>query len=645
MPFRRLEILLFFSCWFVFAWFNQGGGWNQNARFAEVRAIVEEGRFAIDNFLLYRHDPERNDLQRVRVERAEYTLDGKRYRLCWVDAVWTFVPVGDRPLGTDVEKAPMVELCASGDIGYVEATGHFHPNKPPGTSFLAVPAYFAIFHVERALGLNPDHWFTLNLNCWLTTIFSVGLASALACVLFFRIAREFAGGAALPALLATLALAFGTTFFPFSTLLFDHNLTAALLLGGFYCVRQALPAASWRLFLGGFCAGLAAITNYIAAVIVIFLGLYVLLTRAASSTPPGWSWRRALIYSAGVVPPFLAICAYNAINFGSPFALNTDFQNPLFKDPSGSLGMFLLPQTGQDWAHLSYVATLLSISPYRGVFYLAPILVLGLFGWFVWFRKKTFVAEARLGIAIFAFFFIVNVTFNGYHGGFSAGPRYLVPGLPFLALPLVVGFARLRKTALLLLGLSLTQQFLLTVTDAQNSLAVGGHARIDDEHRKDDFHCNIVTEYAAPLFFTGRVGPLLEQMLEIRLEKEAARLESENPDPADRQRLLGQTRAAWRAAIDRGDPEPFLLAAIRGPVSVNPINVFDGLLGYGVWPLRTAQTDWASFNAGELLWPKTRLSLLPLVLFAGLASFAMVRAARREDAAIPQATMVADAAT
>ena len=51
MPARKtFEFVLFLTCWFAFAWFNQGGGWNQNSRFGEVRAIVEEGRFAIDDF-------------------------------------------------------------------------------------------------------------------------------------------------------------------------------------------------------------------------------------------------------------------------------------------------------------------------------------------------------------------------------------------------------------------------------------------------------------------------------------------------------------------------------------------------------------------------------------------------------------------
>jgi hypothetical protein len=131
---QRLELLLFIACFFAFAYFNQGGGWNQNARFAEVRAMAEEGRFAIDDYLVYQVDSDKGDLVRVPTKNAEYTLGGKRFRLCWVDMEWTFFPVGDHPLGDGVEKAAMVEVCSSGDIGYVPWTGHFHPNKPPGSS-------------------------------------------------------------------------------------------------------------------------------------------------------------------------------------------------------------------------------------------------------------------------------------------------------------------------------------------------------------------------------------------------------------------------------------------------------------------------------------------------------------------------------
>ncbi len=610
----RLELILFLATFFAFAYFHQGGGWNQNSRFAEVRAMVEEHRFAIDDFLVYLRDPAKDDLVRVPVDHAEYDFEGKRRALCWVDGSWTFFPISGRPTAEGTVEEPMHTVCASGDVAYVAATGHFHPNKPPGTSFLALPAYFTIFHLERALGLNPDHWWTLNLNAWLTTIFTVGLLSALGCVLFFRLACDFAGGAQTPALLATLALAFGTTFFPFGTLLFDHNLTAVLLLAAFYFLREktAHPV------LAGFCAGFAVVTNYVAGGAVIALGLYALLAARPAN------WRRALLFSLGGLGPALLLGWYHQVNFGSPFALNNDFQNPVFKDPHGSLGMFALPKP--------YIAALLAVSPYRGVFWLCPVLILGVVGWVVWLREKTFSAEARLGLAIFGWFFLVNASFNGYHGGFSAGPRYLVPGLPFLALPLTVAFLRWKKTALVLLALSCAQQFLLTATDAQNSLAVGGHARVDDAHRKDDFFCRIVGEYAAPLFFTGHIGPLTEQLLALRIEKEEQRLTDTIADETERARLIAEMRRDFRAAVDRGDRDPIMLAAIRGPVSVNSVNVFDGLLGYGIWPLHSPQAEWASFNAGEFLWPRSRRSLLPLLLVAGALWSWLLLASRRASA-------------
>ena len=41
---HRIQWLLFTTAFIAFAYFHQGGGWNQNVRFAMVRAIVEEGR-------------------------------------------------------------------------------------------------------------------------------------------------------------------------------------------------------------------------------------------------------------------------------------------------------------------------------------------------------------------------------------------------------------------------------------------------------------------------------------------------------------------------------------------------------------------------------------------------------------------------
>jgi len=623
---RRLELLLFLATFFAFAYFNQGGGWNQNSRFAEVRAIVEEGRFPIDHFLVYKVDPATHDLVRLPVQNTAYDFEGKRFRLAWVSSTYELTPMNADVVGED---APMIEECSSGDIGYVPATTHFHPNKPPGTSFLAVPAYWVILHIERALGINPDHAWVLTVNVWLTTIFSVGLVSAFGCVLFFRLAREFAGGADAPAVLATLALAFGTTFFPFGTILFDHNLTASLLVASLYFLRREGAGA---FVAAGVCAGFAVLTNYVAVGAVGALGLYALLSKSMITTPREWSWRRAVLFAAGGLPLAVVLGWYHQVNFGSPWEIANNFQNPVFKDESGSLGMFVLPTNPEAMHKLFYVTSILSISPYRGVFWLCPVLLAGVAGLGVWMFQKKWVAEVRLCLAIFAFFFCVNATFNGYHAGYSAGPRYLVPALPFLAFGLVVAFARWKLVTGAVLAVSIFQQLLLTATDAQNALAVGGHARLDDAHRKDDFWCNIVSEYAAPFFFKGRAEGLLDELLAAKLDTLNGVLELQVADDAERARQLEAQRAEWQTAIDRGEQSPFLLAALRGPVSVNPVGVYDGLLGFGNFDMRSPQAERNSCNLGEFLFPNSRWSLLPLLLVSGGLSVLAVRLARGAQA-------------
>jgi hypothetical protein len=619
----RLELLLFLATFFAFAYFNQGGGWNQNSRFAEVRAIVEEGRFPIDNFLVYRVDPTTQDLDRVPVHNTAYDFAGTHYRLCWVDMTYTTTPMNPEVSGED---APMVEICSSGDIGYVPKTTHFHPNKPPGTSFLAVPAYWLILHIERLLHVNPDHAWPLTVNAWLTTVFSVGLFSALGCVLFFRLAREFADGAEWPAVLATIALAFGTTFFPFGTILFDHNLTASLLVASFYFLRrQSTPA----FLAAGACAGLAVLTNYVAAGAICALGLYAFLSSGSITAPRTWTWRRGLLFVVSGIPFAILLGWYHYVNFGSPFEVANNFQNPVFKDDSGSLGMFLLPTSPDAAMKFIYVSTLIGLSPYRGVFWLCPVLIVGLGGLFFWLIRGRWVAEARLCLAIFAFFFLVNACFNGYHGGYAAGPRYLVPGIPFLALGLAVAFVRWKQFALVLLALSVVQQLLLTATDAQNALAVGGHARLDDAHRKDDMFCNIVTEYAAPFFFTGKAGGLLQELLDAKMDIERDRLDAAEENPAERDRKLAEKHAQLQASIDAGEQTPFLLAALSGPVSINPVGVYDGLLGYGNFEIHSPQAMWNSCNFGEFLFPRSRWSLLPLLLVSGGLCLLAARLASR----------------
>src|SRR5579862_1544682 len=592
---KRVETLLFCAAFIAYAWFHQGGGWNQNARFAEVRAMAEEHVFAIDDFLVYTSAKESPVLTRQRVRNGDFTGPEGPKRLAWTESKpggWNLHPVNGVEPEEPRESLSLEINAASGDVAFFN--GHFHPNKPPGTSFFALPTYLALLGVERCAGIDPDNWWALTCNEWLASVFSVGIISAFGCVLFLRCALLL-GGDARAALAATLAFAFGTMFFPYATLLFDQNLTATALLAAFYCLLRfrrgyaGLPS----LFAAGLFAGIASVTNYVAAPVAAMLALYFWNRKA----------RPLFYYALGVAGPFALVCAYGILCFHNPFALNTTYQNPLFKMKGGGLlGMFALPNP--------YVALLLLVSPFRGIFYTSPVLLLAVYGWSRLPRGR----EKWLIASVFGLFFFVNTCFNGYHGGFCSEPRYLGPAIPFLALPLVFAFLRLPRVTAFLAAASIAIQLLITAVDVESPAGVGDLAMIDC---RPDWKYSPLAEYTWPIFWTGHAWPLLDQLIDRRLQDHPA-----------------ESRSDLVAKVLHSEEEPFLLATFRGPVSVNPVGAYEGYF-YRLFPALSREARWNSFNIGEFLFPESRLSLFPLLAVSGslvLSAAGVLRASGRVSA-------------
>jgi hypothetical protein len=96
-------------------------------------------------------------------------------------------------------------------------------------------------------------------------------------------------------------------------------------------------------------------------------------------------------------------------------------------------------------------------SPYRGLFFFAPVLLVALLGAVVGLRnsrERSAVLVACVGWLGMLLFASSSVM---WWGGFSVGPRYILPGVPFLALPLGVALARINQAGdrrLRLLGLA-----------------------------------------------------------------------------------------------------------------------------------------------------------------------------------------------
>jgi hypothetical protein len=595
---RRIEWRLFVAAWLAYAFFHQGGGWNQNAKFATVRAVVEQGTFSLDSYLFYSSaDDTENGFRFVRTPMIEGTF-GLRDRIYAV----TWPGTDDLPVrGFSGDEPPMSthRVAATGDLAY--ANGRFYPNKPPGAAMLGVPAYFVLHGVERLAGLDPDDWWALTVNAWLTTAFSVGLISALGCVVFFRCALLLWGGRLSEATWTTIAFAFATLVFPYATLLYEHNIVATLLLSAFYFVLRSResPDSRWArliLILAGAAAGYSVITAYSALVPVVALWVYACFR---SGRKHGWLW-----FGLGLIGPGLVLICYNWTYFDSAFTTHYAFQNPLFQEA----GTFVTPP---GTTQLVRLAALLA-SPFRGLFFSSPVLLVGLAGWVALWRDGKR-AEVVLTGSMLAYWLVFNACLIRWDGGWGVGPRFLIPALPFLALGVTYGFVRAFKTTLILTTLSAVTMACFVTVDPQSPVGVGFLAR---NPGRATLLREPLTEYALPILFAGKAWPLLNAQIDEAAEQAEEQL-TEKGEPADEVR----TRVdAFRGRMERSvkrDGRYFTLALFIGPVSANPVGIYERQLGH-VFQQGESQLDWNSFNAGELVlsgaWSLLLLAMLWLPL-------------------------------
>ncbi|MGH0032842.1 MAG: hypothetical protein ACQGVC_23860 [Myxococcota bacterium] len=418
---------LFAALLLAYGWFHQGGGWNQNVRFAQVRALAHDRTFAVDDQLLY-----------TLATDATGRTAHRRLRLS-----------DPATRSTRLPRAVSLDLS--------EHAGHFYPNKPPGLSLLALPGYLLQRPFTGGDDGDTDGW-SLTLALYWTGLLSVGLLSALGGVAFFDVAGRWFPGASMRARgLASLAYALGTPVFAYATFLIDHAVVASLSL---FALRSLLVARdaprAGPLFAAGSFAGLAVVVNHSAALTALGLGAYALALPDLR--------RRVGAYVLGGVAPALFLAVYQQLCFGSPFALPQHHQLGLFQSAAPVLGVFGAPRP-------ELLPRLLFI-PYRGLFFWSPVLAVGALAALSLLRDATHRREALLCLGLFLAFLLMNASFNAWHGGGTFGPRYLVPAIPFLALPLVRAFERTPRTAGALAALSVASALLVTAVSPQLDAAI-----------------------------------------------------------------------------------------------------------------------------------------------------------------------------
>jgi hypothetical protein len=190
----------------------------------------------------------------------------------------------------------------------------------------------------------------------------------------------------------------------------------------------------WWLAISGFAAGLGVATK--AAHLVVVLPLFFWAAAL------GWREKRArglivhaLYWSSCFFLWLGVVGAYNWQRFGSVF--ETGY--------GGEAGMF----SGSPLAGLAG----LLVSPFKGVFWFCPVLLLSLVGARAFWRRSRSGSLAILALS--AAWLLLISTYYQWYGGDCWGPRFLVPLLPLWILPAAEIFARWRRGAGWKLGIAL----------------------------------------------------------------------------------------------------------------------------------------------------------------------------------------------
>ena len=309
------------------------------------------------------------------------------------------------------------DRCLESSIDRSAYNGHLYSDKAPGLSLVEIP-------VAEAVRLPPpNNWPSWSLRFWAIRITTSGIAFLALAFMVGRVSEGLAPGFGAPSL---VTFALGTLVAPFAASGFDHVPAAALGFAAFLLAWRRRPLAA------GVAAGSATFVEYEASLVLVVIAAYIALNGA----------RALMRYTAGAAPPLMLLAGYDWLAFGAPWHLSYRYIANSYA-VSQTAGFF-----GIRAPHLYSAFAVFSGS--RGLLVVSPVLVAAVWG--LALIRRSYLAEACVAAAIGVLFVFLNCGYFLPYGGVSAGPRFLIPALPFLALGLGPAFAwRTRLCALLAL--------------------------------------------------------------------------------------------------------------------------------------------------------------------------------------------------
>jgi len=298
------------------------------------------------------------------------------------------------------------DAAVPAQMGTPGVNGRTYSNWYPLNSILALPAALAGRIAGRAAGLDPQY-----VVAPLAILVSV-VAAALTAGLVFAVARGL-GASSAQSVIAAFGYAFGTIALVYGRTFFADSLLALLAIAGIHAASRQRAGAVLALIAAG--SVLAKPTGIIVGAVIV-----------ATSC---WrrDWKAAAWSAGGTAAGSVLYGLYNAARFGNPLVF------------------------GQRWdgfttCCVGEALTGLSVSPGRGIMWYSPLVALGIVMVAIRIKRHPLLVPVA---GIFAGFLLLHSVWGQWAGGWSWGPRLLLPAFPGL----VAAAALAPRRAVVTLGL------------------------------------------------------------------------------------------------------------------------------------------------------------------------------------------------
>ena len=210
--------------------------------------------------------------------------------------------------------------------------------------------------------------------------------------------------------LLALAALFSTFAWPYVKTFYPQPSVAFFLLLAVYCAfRWRRDGLKRHLWLVGVCC--AGVILFRISEVIILPALFAYLI---FSVPPERRWQWIVPVGAGIAFSLGVTAWYNWLRFGSLFT--TGYDEIAWNTPFwfGLYGLLL--------------------SPGKSLLFYAPVLVLSLGAWRLFSRQHR--SESWLIAGLWLSFLVFYAPYKYWTGGWNWGPRFLLPVVPLVALPL-----------------------------------------------------------------------------------------------------------------------------------------------------------------------------------------------------------------